>query len=157
MKTLLCLFILLSHICLSQGCKNIKKDHNVFRNETIYESPSTFSGVEVGFSKWVLPTTTVMSVNLALHVNSREANLKDMYVKFEDGFMLKLNGAKLACNYLSEKMFYLQGSMPVPKDLAPKFSKMRITKIILGNQDKDIPPKLGERARRYYNCILNAQ
>ena len=149
--TLLFLFMLRVTSSFSQDCEKIRREVDDMKGIVSYNSPDL---KHLKLHKTFKDGQTFFRLHIVIEGNTPEYSAKGVYVKLEDGSILKDENAPISCSYIGGMSGYLiQGILSIDDDNIDKLKSKKIIKVQLNNTSKEIGDRESEKATNYLNCM----
>jgi hypothetical protein len=163
MRLLIILGIILSPIfCTAQKdkdpCRFIKKEIDDMKGVTTITTTYSRNNVD-----WVIRTITAENktdftfLYFTLYGISADYSAHGVYVKCEDGTLLKEETVKIDCDYESSYRYSYSGYIQITADNIEDFTTKKIVKIQLDNVSKEIKDKEAIAIANHVACVYRAQ
>lgn len=138
-------------------CREIKKKHDELKGKTTFDSP------------WIerLKVTNIIAEDYTLAVLYFEARASfsdydshGLYIKFEDGEILRYPDQKVSCSYIGGSARYGPTysyivALELTEDLYDKFSKKRVVKFSVDSWENNVRERAAYRFMNYVACVWN--
>lgn len=135
--------------------KDVIRKVNDLKNEVEYTSPSLLYGTSVYIKKIIVPDEPIVA-GLVFQVMGivTNYNAKGIFIKFEDGEILRYPNEPLNCSYISsmDRALFL-GALILDDELFEKFSKKKIMEISLDDNKGTLSKRMSERLPSYVRYV----
>lgn len=91
---------------------------------------------------------------IVFEYNFSDYRATGVYLKFEDGTIIKNENKRVDCSFISSYRFMYFGSLDLDEALIEKLSTKKVVKYRVSNIEKDLNDKDAVKLMAYVKCIL---
>lgn len=156
MKYLLAAFISLASFTSHAQCEDIEKDYDEMKGTTDYSIKNGFRD-PITVARLIHPSDKLDAIVIYfyLHNSISDYNAKGIYVKFEDGTIMKDETAKVDCHIIDIDNYRYTGYIVINNSNLSDFESKKIVKIQLGDTNQEIKNKLADNIKAYVKCLAD--
>lgn len=96
-------------------------------------------------------------INFQVYDSSPRYTEENLYIKFENGKIIRYDGKKIKCKYVGNGRYSYSTDLEINEELFKYLSTEKILKITLGIITEDVPVETSEKLIKGINCIYNKQ
>jgi hypothetical protein len=159
-KLLLIITLFLSAKAYAQKdvCKDIVATGNELSGDKKFKTPVKFNMPQVSIEKTISDKGELTFVSFLIYADHSFANQKGLFIKFDDGTILKIPESYIASSYSTISHQYVgSASLSVSDENEKSFMLHKIVKYQVGDVEKEFPEKWQDRYLQYYNCIKSSK